>query len=184
MADSRYHRFRSFDGRTKAVSLYLVAFVGRSVRVRSSRSFVTVISEDQKLKTLSNKSAPTSLKVLCAVVIILLLACVGFLANAVWTNFWWKQQVYGLARYQGATRALHDFQSGRLRLFVVAGERDTDKFSGTNEGPFDIRFPQYYQKSFPMRYSVEQMVDMYNEKMRYMRERPDKFLSTTNSPKK
>jgi len=126
---------------------------------------------------------PAALKILSAVLIIALLTSLGFLAHAIWTNFWWEQEVYGLAGYQGATRARHDFQSGRLRLFVIAGERNDDRFSGTNEGPFEIWFPQYYPKPFPMRYSVEQMVHIYNEKMRYMHDHPDKFLSTTNSPK-
>ncbi len=31
-----------------------------------------------------------------------------------------------------------------------------------------------------MRYSIEQEVQFYNRKMRYMQEHPDKFLTSTN----
>lgn len=123
---------------------------------------------------------PTALKVVIAVLVVTLLTSLGFLVYARSQVFWWQEQVYGLAGYEGSTRALHDFQNGKLRLFVIAGERDHDEFSGTNDGPFQIWFPQYYTAIYPMRYSMEQEVEFYNGKMRYMHEHPDKFLTTTN----
>jgi hypothetical protein len=123
---------------------------------------------------------PKALKIFCAVLIAALFTSLGFLAHAVWQNYWWKEEVYGLAGYMGSERALHDFRDGKLRLFVISGQRDDDKYSGTNDGPYQIWFPQYYTIVYPMRYSMEQQVEFYNQKMRYMHEHPDKFLETTN----
>jgi hypothetical protein len=93
----------------------------------------------------------------------------------------WEMQVYGLAGYEGSTRARQDFQAGKLRLFVLAGERSDDKFSGTNDGPFEVWYPQFYPQYYPFRYSTEQMVKFYNDKMRYMHRYPEKFVSATNT---
>lgn len=122
-----------------------------------------------------------SLKVFIMVLLIALATSLGLLAHAAWLDIWWKMEVYGLAGYEGSTRALHDFRHGRLRLFVIAGQRDEDTFSGTNEGPFQIWFPQYYARPYPMKYSMDQEVKFYNEKMRYMHKHPEAFLSATNS---
>ncbi len=119
--------------------------------------------------------------VLIAVLVVALIASLGFLAHALWQNQMWEMQVYGLAGYQGASRARQDFQAGRLRLFVIAGERSDDKFSGTNDGPFEIWYPQYFPQYHPFRYSAEQMVKFYNDKMRYMHEHPEKFVTATNT---
>ena len=116
-----------------------------------------------------------------AVLAVGLLVSLGFLARAHWQAYWWKSEVYGLAGYRGSIRARQDFQAGRLRLFLIAGERSDDKSSGTNDGPFEVWYPQYYPKPYPMRYSVEQMVEFYNRKMRYMHEHPEKFLAQTNT---
>jgi hypothetical protein len=134
--------------------------------------------------TLCAMSIPTSLKVFIIALIIALFTSLGFLAHAVWLNVWWKEEVYVLAGYEGGTRALHDYQNGKLRLFKISGERDADKFSGTNDGPFQVWFPQYYTVVYPMRYSKEQEVEFYNRKMRYMHEHPEKFLTTTNANKR
>ena len=104
----------------------------------------------------------------------------GFLGYELWQNLMWKMQVETLARYEGATRARHDFQTGRLRFFVIADERSDDKYSGTNDGSFEVWYPQYYPQCYPFCYSTEQMVSSYNEKMRYFHEHPEKSLSTTN----
>jgi hypothetical protein len=123
---------------------------------------------------------PTILKV---VIVILALAFAGsasYLVYQRWEDLMWKEEVYGLAGYMGATRALHDFHEGKLRLFVISGERSDDKYSGINDGPFEIWYPQYFPSVYPMRYSTEQMVQFYDDKMRYMQKHPEKFLETTN----
>jgi hypothetical protein len=109
------------------------------------------------------------------------ITAVGFLGYEFWQNQMWKMEVYGLAGYEGGTRARHDFQAGRLRLFVIAGERSDDKYSGTNDGAFEVWYPQYYSQYYPFRYSAEQMVSSYNERMRYLHEHPEKPLNITNN---
>jgi hypothetical protein len=126
---------------------------------------------------------PKSIKIFSAILIVALVTTLSFLIHAVLLNIMWKDEVYGLAGYEGSTRAEHDFRNGKLRLFVIAGERDDDKFSGTNDGPFQVWFPQYYPEFYPMRYSEEQRVEFYNRKMRYMQLHPEKFLDATNSTK-
>jgi hypothetical protein len=123
---------------------------------------------------------PTALKVVIAVLIVALFTSLSFLVYGHWQDFMWQEEVYGLAGYEGSTRALHDFQNDKLRLFVIAGERSDDKFSGTNDGPFQVWYPQYYPEVYPMRYSTEREVEFYNRKMRYMHEHPEKFLTATN----
>jgi hypothetical protein len=105
----------------------------------------------------------------------------GFLIYEVRQNIAWKMQVENLANYEGKTRARRDFEAGKLRLFVIAGERNDDKFSGTNDGPFEIWYPQYYPDFYPFRFSTEQMITAYNEKMRYFHEHPGKSLVATNA---
>ena len=123
------------------------------------------------------------LKIFSAILIVALCTSLGFLLHALLLNMMWKEEVHGLAGYEGSTRAEHDFRNGKLRLFVLAGERNDDKFSGTNDGPFQVWFPQYYPEFYPMRYSEEQQVEFYNRKMRYMHQHPGKFLDATNSTK-
>jgi hypothetical protein len=101
-----------------------------------------------------------------SVVVIAFSALAGFYVHALWQNYMWKMEVLTLADYEGATRARHDFQAGKLRLFVLGGERDDDKFSGTNEGPFEVWYPQYFPEFYPSRYSQQQMIIDYNERMR------------------
>jgi hypothetical protein len=123
---------------------------------------------------------PKMLKLYIAVLIVLLSTSAGFLGHAIWQNSQWEMQVDTLAKYEGSTRASHDFKAGRLRLFVFAGERDKDKYSGTNDGSFEIWHPQYYPQYYPMRYATEQMVSSYNERMRDLQAHQEKVFANTN----
>jgi hypothetical protein len=105
----------------------------------------------------------------------------GLLGYELWQNLMWKMQVETLAGYEGVTRARHDLSAGRLRMFVIAGERGDDKYSGTNDGVFEVWYPQYYPQYYPFRYSAEQMVRSYNEKIRYLYDHPEKPLTITNN---
>jgi hypothetical protein len=124
---------------------------------------------------------PKTLKIVIAVLLVALFTSLGFLARELSRNFTWQLQVDSLARYEGSTRARHDFQSGRLRLFVLSGGRGDDKFSGTNEGPFEIWFPQYFPELKPFRYAAETMVTTYNDRIRYLHEHPERARVTTNT---
>lgn len=121
-----------------------------------------------------------ALKVIIVILTVALVASLGFLVHIYRQDHWWRLQVSGLAGQKGMTRALQDFQDGRLRLFVIAGARDDDTFSGTNDGPFQVWFARYNPRTYPLRYSQEQEVEFYNWKMRTMHENPDKSVITTN----
>ncbi|HLX95657.1 MAG TPA: hypothetical protein VKU37_07925 [Verrucomicrobiae bacterium] len=126
---------------------------------------------------------PRKLKIIIVVLIVGIFALLGFLGHLLAQNMMWKSEVESLAEYEGATRASHDFQSGKLRLFVISGERDGTKYSGTNAGPFEIWFPQYFPKYYPLRYQTEQMVAAYNDRMRYLQAHPETALAETNGIK-
>jgi len=125
-------------------------------------------------------SNPKTLKIAIAVLALALLTSLGFLVHALFQIWWWKQEVWGLDGQVAAYRALDDFRAGKPRLFVISGERDKDTFSGTNDGPFQIWYPQYYTEIYPMQYSMEQQVRFYDDKMRYMQKHPERFLTSTN----
>ncbi len=81
-------------------------------------------------------NTPIVLKVVIVLLIFALGTSLVFLAYTRSQIGWWEMEVYGLAGFEGSERALHDFQNGKVRLFVIAGDHDHDEYSGTNEGPF------------------------------------------------
>jgi hypothetical protein len=126
---------------------------------------------------------PKKLKIVIVALVVGIFVLLGFLGYLLIQNMMWKSEVESLAEYEGATWASHDFGSAKLRLFVISGELDSPKYSGTNDGPFEIWFPQYYPKYYPLRYQTEQMVAAYNDRMRYMQAHPQKNLIETNTTK-
>jgi hypothetical protein len=117
-------------------------------------------------------------KVISVVLGIALLTCVALL---LWRNFWWKQETYGLAGVVAAREAMDDFRRGRLRLRMIQGENKQFRYSGSNDGPFEIWVVSFYPSlGYPHRFSTEQQVEFYNRKMRYMYEHPAKFIAATN----
>ena len=107
-----------------------------------------------------------------------------FLLHLLWQNFWWKVEVESLAEYMGATTALRDFRRGKLRLFRVNGERSRDEYSDTNDGPFEIWYPQHFTSPYPLRVETERRVKTYNMKMKHMHAHPERFLGGTNVVRK
>ena len=68
-----------------------------------------------------------------------------------------------------AKQAMEDFRQGRLRLRAIQGENERLRYSGSNDGPFEIWILQFYPSlGYPHRFSTEQEVAFYNRKMRYM----------------
>lgn len=127
-------------------------------------------------------NSPTALKILAAILALALITSLGFLGRALWRNYWWEQEVYGLMGLVASKRAMEDFRQGRLRLLVMAGENERLRYSGTNDGPFEVWIPQFYPSlGYPHRFSTEQKVEFYNRKMRYMHEHPEKFVTKTNT---
>ncbi len=106
-----------------------------------------------------------------------LVVSLGFVVREYRLNCLWQQQTFGLAGYMGAERALHDFRQGKLRIFKIAGASDNDKFSGKSDGPFQIWISAYFPSlGYPELYATNQMVRVYNAKMRFMHKHPQQFL--------
>jgi hypothetical protein len=125
---------------------------------------------------------PKALKAVITVLAIALLTSLGFLGRALWRNYWWEQEAYGLTGMVATEQAMDDFRQGRLRLRVLHGENEGLRYSGSNDGPFEIWIPQFYPSlGYPHRVSIEQQVEFYNRKMRYMHEHPEKFVTATNA---
>lgn len=120
--------------------------------------------------------------VVTMVLVFAFMVVAGFLGYELMQNQEWRMQIDALASYAGATRAKHDFQSGKLRLFVIDGERDDERYSGTNDGPFEVWHPQYFPGAYPSRYATEQTIKAYNEHMRFLREHSKNSFQPTNSP--
>jgi hypothetical protein len=123
---------------------------------------------------------PKTLKVVIVILAVAFLVSFHFLVRALVDNFAWKQSVELSAPAAGAMFAHLDFQAGKLRLYMISGERSDDKYSGTNDGPFEVWFPEYSASPYPMRYRAEQWVAGYNRSMRYMYEHPERFMNSTN----
>jgi hypothetical protein len=88
----------------------------------------------------------------------------------------WRDQVYQSEGAIASERALRDFREGHLRLYRLGGENEHAKYTGTNDGPFEIWVPTFYPTlGRAHRYSTEQFIEFYNRKMRYMHAHPDKF---------
>src|SRR2546426_11148558 len=110
---------------------------------------------------------PRALKVVIAVLTIALLTSLGFLGRALWRNYSWEQEAYGLAGMVASKEAMEDFRQGRLRLRMLQGENDHLRYSGSNNGPFEIWIPAFCPSlGYPHRFSTERQVQFYNRKMR------------------
>jgi hypothetical protein len=122
--------------------------------------------------------------------IVLVIALIGLLSatllSSILLNAWGYWQIYGFGGWrdlvlqsEGAAaseQALRDFREGHLRLYCLGGENERAKYTGTNDGPFEMWIPQFYPSlGRPHRYSTEQFIEFYNRKMRYMHSNPDKF---------
>lgn len=123
---------------------------------------------------------PAFLKTIIVILIISLFTSLSCLKHANWLNSWWAGEVHDLAITVGQTRALNDFQQGKVRLFVISDERARDEYSGTNDGPFQIWFSHYWTEIPPQGYSVERQIDAYNREMRDVYEHSNEFLAATN----
>jgi hypothetical protein len=129
------------------------------------------------------------LKVAVAILITALFTSLGFLGRQLWREFMWKEEVVGLVGQVVLYKGTADYQAGKLRLFVIDGENEHERYLGTNDGPFQIWVAQYYPSiGYPHRFITEQMVSLYNSRMRAMYEHPEKYFpkpsisSKTNTP--
>lgn len=125
---------------------------------------------------------PKALKIVIALLTIALITSLVFLGRALWQNFWWEEEVHGHVGMVAARQALEDFQQGRLRLRVIDGENERLRYSGSNDGPFEIWVAPFRPSlGYPHRFATEQELKFYNGKMRYMYAHPERFLTATNT---
>jgi len=117
--------------------------------------------------------------VVIAALVVGLLVSLGLLAHEHHQEQRWKQQLQNFAVYYGSTRAKDDVQAGKFRLYVFAGARGKDEYSGTNDGPFQVWYSVYQPQDDTFRYAMEHVVGSYNASVRYMQEHPN---SVTNRP--
>jgi hypothetical protein len=125
---------------------------------------------------------PKILKLVIALLVVALLTSLFFWHRARRENSRWQWQVMELGAYKGSARAIHDFQAGQLRLFALGGGSDSDRYSGTNDGAFEVWIPQYYPPlGSPHRFAMERWIAIYNHQMQSMHRDPKKYLTTTNT---
>lgn len=147
----------------------------RSARPRSKRTL--------------DKVKPTLVQL--AVVVLFGLLALSLLGSVV-VNAWvywqiygiggWRDQVYELEGVVASRRATRDFQAGHVRLYKLGGESEADKFTGTNDGRFEVWVPQFYPSlGRAHRYSTEQFIDFYNGRMHYLVSHPEKIRATNET---
>ena len=122
---------------------------------------------------------PSFLKILSILLSLALIICSVFLVRLYWQIYFiggWKDQVMLLAGSRGTRLALDDFRAGKLRLFELSGEQYNPKYSGRRDDGFEIWYPQFHPiLGLAHRFSTEEFVKSYNDKMRYMHEHPAEF---------
>jgi len=100
-----------------------------------------------------------ALKVLIAFLAVALITSLCLLGLARSRNYWWEQEAYGLAGLVATKQAMEDFRQGKLRLRALQGENEHLRYSGSNDGPFEIWIPQFYPSlGYRHRFSSEQQV--------------------------
>src|SRR5256885_13058594 len=106
-----------------------------------------------------------AVKIFIAILAVGLITSLFFLGHALWRNYWWEQEAYGLAGMVASKQALEDFREGKLRLRALQGKNEHLRYSGSNDGPFEIWIPHFYPSlGYPHRFSTEQQVEFYNRK--------------------
>jgi hypothetical protein len=125
---------------------------------------------------------PKSLKLIIAVLTIALFASLGFIRYAMLQIDEWKNQLRGEAQVRGLQAAESDYQAGKHRLYVIAGISDQIKYSGTNDGPYEIWNPPWEPEPYTVRFVIETKWAAYNEHMRNMVEHHWEILPATNIP--
>ncbi len=107
-----------------------------------------------------------------------LTGCVACLGYVLWENHLWKEQVRSLAALHGVARAKEDFETGKLRLFVLEDRLGAAAFRGSNEGPFKVEVFSTLPFTAPSRYAGAYVVEWHNRRMREFQAHPERWVST------
>jgi len=123
---------------------------------------------------------PRAFYVITGLLVVVLLGTAVLIAWGYWQIYGiggWRDQLYASEGAVASRRALDDFRDGHLRLYTLGGESEKVRYTGTNDGPFEIWIPHFYPSlGRAHRYSTEQFIEFYNRKMKYMHEHPYEFL--------
>jgi len=119
------------------------------------------------------------LKVAFAVCAVWSVIATGFLIRAEWQIHGvggWQNEVFALTGMVASNRAAHDFSDGKVRLLKLDGERNDWRYTGENDGPFEVWNPQFDPSlGVAHRYSTEQYVRFYNQAMKSVYEQPERL---------
>ena len=118
----------------------------------------------------------TSANVVAWGLLVALISCTGFLTCALWQCHLWKEEVSGLAAYQGIARAKEDYRAGKLQLFVLE-QRRGDHFHGSNDGPFKVSAFSAHPFDYPSRCAAASLVKSYNRRMRSLHDHPEWYVA-------
>jgi hypothetical protein len=72
---------------------------------------------------------------------ILLLGSASLIAWGYWQIYGiggWRDQLYASEAAVASRRALDDFRGGQLRLYILGGENEAAKYTGTKDGAFEV----------------------------------------------
>ena len=113
--------------------------------------------------------------------LVMLFVCTSFLSFELWQQHLWKEEVSGLAAYQGVIHAKEDFQQGTVGLFVLVDDRSGGSLSVSNDGPYRIQPSTWHPKNYPSRYVAEKVVESYNRRMKSLHDHPEWYVAETNA---
>jgi hypothetical protein len=106
---------------------------------------------------------------LVALLAAFLLSSVFFNAYICWQIYGtagWRERVLASVRTEASREASDDFREKHFRLYRLGEAADTARYTGTNDGPFEIWnvafFPSFGSVEH---YSAEKFIECYNEDM-------------------
>lgn len=110
---------------------------------------------------------PRILKIALAVAIVLLFATLHCKLHSDYTEYpRMKGDAEMLAETVGRLRAEKDFNSGMLRKFVFYGTNSTEKYLGTNSGPFQMWSPNFVDQPYEVSsFAFDWQLYGYNQMM-------------------
>ena len=82
----------------------------------------------------------------------------------------------GYAQLAASLRAIHDYRTGQLRIFVLKPD-GREEFTGRKDGPYELwTWPTHPTLGRTSTMADEAYVNRYNLRMRSMHERPEDFV--------
>jgi hypothetical protein len=133
------------------------------------------------LRFFYRQTNPRILKIALAAAIVLLFVTLHYKLHSDFSEHpRMEGDIEMLAETAGGLRAEKDFNSGMLRKFVFYGTNSTEKYMGTNSGPFQIWNPYFVDKPYDIsRFALGWELYGYNQ---MMQKKYRDSLRQTNTP--